>query len=443
MSVPAQPWQPPADFVPLETALEGVTVFAPRPKVEAPTAAPVYRCPRCGATTKYDVAAGGVACEHCGYTAAVAAAAVGQAAAQDEFTLTALRQGAQTPSAATGGAEAQEGWGVARKEMHCNACGADLALAPGALTVTCPFCASNQVTVRDAADDQLRPRFLIPFKIQPDDTKARARVWLGQGWYHPDELSRSALLEHFSGVYLPFWTFDARIVAAWRAEVGYEHQERYYDSGDKSWKTRTVIRWRWEDGRVTVTVDDLPVAGTSRVSGRLLERLQPFDLAGLVAYNPDFLAGWQAQAYDVPLPQAWETGKASMRERAKQACRADIHSGHVRNFSMTADFADEAWRYVLLPVYVAAYRFEGKVFQVMVNGQSGTVAGQKPVAWWKLWLAIAALLAPGLCAGLIGLPLLLVGGAGIVPIVIGLVLLAVGGGIALWLYQQAAASEKA
>lgn len=185
------------------------------------------------------------------------------------------------------------------------------------------------------------------------------------------------------------------------------------------------------------------VAGTSRVSHTLLDRLQPFDLGALAAYTPDFLAGWQALGFDVVLPRAWETGKAIMRDRAKEACRKDIPSPHVRNFSMTADFADEVWRYILLPVYVAAYRFEDKVYQVMVNGQTGTVAGQKPVAWWKIWLVIALLLAPGVCAGLIGLPLLLAGGVGLVPLVIGLVLFVLGAIGSVFLYQRAAASEKA
>lgn len=436
-------WQPPPEFAPVASALEGVTVYAPRPPVEAPEAPPVFQCPQCGAATGYDVAAGGVACEHCGYTAPVRAQTVGQAAAQAEFTLEALRSGAHTLSAAKSGGGAEGGWGVERQELHCNACGADLALEPGALSATCPFCASNQVVVRAAAQDRLRPGFLVPFKVNPDETKTRARAWLGQGWFHPDALAGSAFIEHFAGIYLPYWTFDADIIADWRAEVGYEHQERYYDAGDKTWKTRTVIKWRWENGRVHVAVDDLPVPGTTRVSAVLLERVQPFDLSALAAYTPDFLAGWQAQSYDVPLPQAWETGKNAMRERARRACREDIHSAHVRNFSMTADFAEEAWRYILLPVYAAAYRFEGKVYQVLVNGQTGEVAGQKPVAWWKIWLAIAAMLAPGLCAGLIGLPLLLAGGVGVVPLAIGLVLLAIGVAGAIYLYQRAAASEKA
>jgi hypothetical protein len=77
----------------------------------------------------------------------------------------------------------------------------------------------------------------------------------------------------------------------------------------------------------------------------------------------------------------------------------------------------------------------------MVNGQTGKVAGQKPVAWWKIWLAIAALLAPGILSGLIGLPLLLLGGAGIIPIGLGIFLFIAGAVLSFILYQKARESE--
>lgn len=425
-SLPA--WQPPPDFAPLESALAGISVFAPRPKdvqIEAPQ---TFQCPQCGASTRFDVVAGGVACEHCGYTAAPKAQTVGLKAGVMEFTLETL-------------SKAEMGWGVARREMHCNSCGADMAIAENALSVTCPFCASNRVNVREAPDDQLRPRFLIPFKIEPQATRALAQSWLGKGWYHPDELGASAMVDHFTGIYLPFWTFSAKIISDWKAEVGHEEQESYYDSEDKSWKTRTVVRWKWETGRVNLNMTDLLVCGSSRVSQLLVKRLEPFQLKDLVSYAPDFLAGWQAQTYDCTLPKAWEQGKAEMRERAKNACHSDTGSSHVRNFSMTSDFDDETWRYVLLPVYIAAYKFESKVYQVMVNGQTGAIAGQKPVAWWKIWLAAALMLSPGLCLGLVSLPLLLAGGIGIVPLILGLIFFIAGLVGAFILYQKALASE--
>jgi DNA-directed RNA polymerase subunit RPC12/RpoP len=347
-----------------------------------------------------------------------------------EFTLETLEQ-------------ASQGWGITRQELSCASCGANLTLPEGTLSITCPFCASNKVNIHRAPSDGLRPRHLIPFKIKAAEVKERARLWLGTGWFHPSELAATAVIDRFHGIYLPFWTFDARISSQWKAEVGYEHQERFYNSSTKSWQTRTVIRWRWEDGRLNLDIHDLLITGSSKASRTILERLYPFNLKDLCAYDPGYLAGWQAQAYDISLPAAWEEGKAIMRDRAKAACRERIKSAHVRNFSMAADFNGELWRYILLPIYLAAYQFEGKVYQVMVNGQTGAVAGQKPVAWWKIWLAVAGLLSPGLLMGLVGLPLLLAGGLGIVPLFIGLILLGVGAYLSYLLYQKAIESEAA
>ena len=372
-------WQAPTDFVPLESALPGISVFGPSAPDDQANQPQSFKCPQCGASTRFDVAAGGVACEHCGYTTAPQAEKVGLQAQGMEFTLETL-------------SKAHLGWGLARKEMHCDSCGADMVIPEKALSATCPFCASNRVNVREAPTDQLRPRFLIPFKIQPQATRALAQQWLGQGWYHPEELGTSAMVDRFVGIYLPFWTFSANIGSNWKAQVGYETQERYFDDEDKTWKTRTRIEWRWENGQVRLGVANLLVCGSSRISKTLLEKLYPFHLNELVSYAPDFLAGWQAQTYDLTLPQAWEQGKAAMREQAKKACHADIKSSHVRNFSMTADFDDESRRYVLLPVYVAAYKIENKIFQVISENSSKDIQKNAEFLIQILWITFYSLL---------------------------------------------------
>jgi hypothetical protein len=138
---------------------------------------------------------------------------------------------------------------------------------------------------------------------------------------------------------------------------------------------------------------------------------------------------------------AWKTGKTDIREKARKACYQNIPSPHIRNFTMSADFQNESWRYILLPVYLAAYRSGEETYQVMVNGQTGEVTGQKPVAWWKVWLAVAALLTPGLFLGLIGLPLMLLSGAGVVLISLGIILFLFGGILSFLLYRKAREME--
>ncbi len=228
---------------------------------------------------------------------------------------------------------------------------------------------------------------------------------------------------------------DSTTHANWKAEVGHTKTERYYDNGE--WKTRTVIEWRWESGHVDLSIDDLPVSGTARLSSLLLSKVQDFNLSDLVDYEPKYLAGLQAQAYDVPLEKAWETGRGQMREQTRQACLSQASTSQVRNFSMSLDFADESWRYILAPVYISNYSYAGKTFQAMVNGQTGTIAGQRPVDWNKVWLAIAALLAPGVLFSLVGLITIPLAGIGVVLGGFGFVLLVIGVILAIIIYAQA------
>jgi ribosomal protein L37AE/L43A len=194
-------WSPPTGYQQLESQVPGVSVFAPQPKKAEIDQAVSYACPNCGANTAYNVSAGGVACEYCGYIASVTAERIGRSAEDFEFTLETLSQ-------------ARQGWGTQRQVLHCDSCGAELSISAGAITTTCAFCASNQVNIITIPDETLRPRFLIPFKIPPEKTVPLAKDWLGKGWYHPSELAGNVIVRRFYGIYLPFWTFNARVDAS-------------------------------------------------------------------------------------------------------------------------------------------------------------------------------------------------------------------------------------
>jgi DNA-directed RNA polymerase subunit RPC12/RpoP len=419
---------PPEGYVPVQSAVPGIEVYKPAPEHGASGPDVVnFKCPQCLATTAFSVADGGLRCAHCGYYEPPATAVVGKGAQTFEFTVetvTAARQAA---------ARQASGWGMERRELQCESCGAGTSLPPGHLTHTCPFCGSNRVIQHEAPQDQLRPRFLIPFKVEVNRCQAVVREWLSSSWMTPKILKESAGVADFNGVYVPYWTFDARTGANWRAEVGHQVTENYYDSASKTWKTRTKTVWRWESGRAQLAFDDLLVNGSTKLSPVLLTGMQDFDTRDLVPYAPSYLAGFLAQAYDRSLEAAWDEGRERMRAKTQEACRGQASTGQIRNFSMQLDFSDESYRYVLVPLYLAAYSYEGQSYQIMINGQTGTIAGQRPVDWTKVWLAIAAMLAPGIVVGLFGVLASILGvalppslAAGGVLLIIAFVLLVVG-----------------
>ncbi|MCB0175787.1 MAG: hypothetical protein KDI02_05365 [Anaerolineae bacterium] len=403
---------PPANFIPAPSAIEGIEVYQPAPtQPQAHREVVQFNCPQCGAGTAYSATDGGLTCTHCGFYEPPEHDIVGTQAERFEFTVETVQRAAQ-------------GWGEVRKELQCQSCAAYTTVSTDTLTHTCIFCGSNQVIQHAAPQDVLRPRFLIPFKIEADGCHDIARRWLGQSWMTPRSLRRAATIAHFTGIYLPFWTFETITKAHWQAEVGHTQTERYYENGE--WRTRTKTVWKWESGRVNLPLKDLVIAGTNRVSPLLLAQVQTYHLDDLAPYEPKYLAGLQAQAYDVPLETAWEQARHQMREQTRQACRDQASSSKIRNFSMNMDFDQEGWRYILLPMYLTNYQFDNKRFQVMINGQTGVVAGQRPVDWTVVWLAVAALLAPGLTVGVIGFLTLLLGGLGFPIAILGFILLVIG-----------------
>lgn len=428
MAVTTQPAQnnPGESFVLVPSKVEGIQVYAPAPPQEAVQPEVVdFKCPQCGAVTAFNAADGGLTCTHCAYYEPPLKAE-GKRAQEFEFSVENLERAAH-------------GWGEARKEIACQSCGSITTLPVEALTSTCAFCGSNRVVQRQASQDMLRPRHLIPFKVEPAACQTLTRSWMESSWMVPSSLKQLSRLADFTGIYLPYWTFDSVTSATWRAEVGHPRTHRYHDG--KQWRERIEIEWRWESGQVRLEIDDLLVEGTGKLSHVLLDRLKGFDLSQLAPYDPKYLAGLQAQAYDIPLENAWETARQQMRDQTRQACIAQASTPQVRNFSMDLDFSDELWRYILLPVYVASYRYQDKPYQVMVNGQSGAVSGQCPVDWTRVWLVIAALLAPGLLLSLLGLLTALLGGIGVAIGGFGFFLLLIGIVISIFILRKAMAMD--
>ena len=68
--------------------------------------------------------------------------------------------------------------------------------------------------------------------------------------------------------------------------------------------------------------------------------------------------------------------------------RRDIGGDAQQIGSVNTDFAAETFKQVLLPIWLAAYKYDGKSYRFVVNGQSGRVHGDRPYSAWKIALAV-------------------------------------------------------
>ena len=126
---------------------------------------------------------------------------------------------------------------------------------------------------------------------------------------------------------------------------------------------------------------------------RLGADLTPWDLTQLQPYAPEFLAGFQAEGYTVALADGHTEARDRMARIIEGDVRRDIGGDVQRISHVDSRFDDETFKHVLLPVWTAAYKYSGKSYRFLVNGQTGEVQGERPWSIWKISFAVLAVAA--------------------------------------------------
>jgi hypothetical protein len=65
------------------------------------------------------------------------------------------------------------------------------------------------------------------------------------------------------------------------------------------------------------------------------------------------------------------------------------------------------YKHILLPLWVGNYRYQGKVYRVIINGQTGKVNGQKPQDRLKKWGIIISIIITVLVLTIFGIILVI------------------------------------
>lgn len=357
----------------------------------APAEASEFRCPACGGRMEFDAARGELSCDSCGATRAI-----GQEDAEQTIVEYDLEHGLA--------AVAQRGFGTALRRVGCEQCGAVVSYGANETARRCDFCGSPQVVSREQSRQPIRPESVVPFRIDRDAAAARFTAWLGSLWLRPSNLKMLAAVSEMAGMYVPYWVFDASVHSEWTALAGYYYyvEESYLatdDRGRSVQRRRRVqkVRWRPAQGSRDDRYDELLVCGSRGLPPELTQKLEPFDTHALRRYDPSFLAGWRAEEYSVDLNAAWKLGVERMAQSQRGRCSGDVPGDTQRALNVVNRFSDEKFKHVLLPVWIAVYRYQGKPFRFLVNGQTGEVTGHAPWSVLKIALlcvavALAALL---------------------------------------------------
>lgn len=352
--------------------------FDPSHDPPAPLEEHRFPCDQCGADFRFDPDNHQLICDHCGNHQSIGGGAwQGGTLAELDFR-NAINN--QLPDA-----DIEE-----TRVVACPNCGAKTEFDENVHSAECPFCATPVVT-DTGTHRQIKPRGLLPFALTQEQARDAMTDWLGRLWFAPNGVQDYARKGRaLSGIYVPYWTFDADTKSQYSGQRGkhyYETKTVTRDGKSKQVKVRKT-RWRHVTGRVARFFDDVLVLASRSLPKKYTDGLEPWDLSELEPYQPEYLAGFRAEGYQVELEDGFVQARAYMDRVIHRDVKFDIGGDDQRVGHIDTDVQDVTFKHILLPIWMAAYKYRGKTYRFVVNGRTGRVQGERPWSGWKIAIAV-------------------------------------------------------
>ncbi len=347
----------------------------------APSKGKKFPCLACGAQLVFEPNAQALVCSHCGQQETIPQSAneILELSYEDYLNKS------QADLQVTSGAEV---------EVRCQSCGAIVMMAAKERTQDCPFCGVHLDSEPHAATPAIPPSAVLPFRVDQNRAKKVFQQWVNSRWFAPDDLKKLADLGKLAGLYTPYWTFDAMTHTFYSGQRGtyYWDTEQYWANvnGKNQLRTRQVRRTRWISarGQIRHWFDDILVVASQGLPREYAQELAPWDMEQLVDFKPDYLSGFRTERYQIDLQQGFSLAQELMQPTLRHLIGRDIGGDEQRIDSMQTQYSGLTFKHVLLPIWVAAYRYQNRLYRILINARTGEVQGNRPYSAFKIALAI-------------------------------------------------------
>ena len=328
------------------------------------------KCPNCGATVVYDPETLAMSCPFCGYSRQLPRPEDnGQDVEELDFSTAKNRESLD--------------WGKSKKSLVCKNCGAETIMDSADTAQCCPYCGSTQVMPVDNDEDVIAPGGVVPFEITKEKATQLFKSWMKGKLFAPNDAKKSCEAKNFSGIYLPYWTYDSQTTSPYEVKLG-------FDSTDSDGHTTTS--YKTYRGIYERFIDDETVYASKKTTNRFIKAASTFDFSKLRKYSPEFIAGFLAERYTIGLDEGWDIAKEQIKIKLKNEIgsmeKKRHHSDSVSKVTFNTAYSKVTYKYVLAPIWIANFKFKEKVYNIVVNGQNDQIRGEAPVSPIKVIIAI-------------------------------------------------------
>lgn len=345
----------------------------------------IFPCEECGADLVFHIGQQSLKCPYCGAVKQIEIPADQQIVEQD---LAAMLDHLRELKAHGDDDQSTAG----EHEIRCDSCGGQVIFQGTLTSTTCPYCGSplQRDKIHDAPK-RIAVHAMLPFLVPEERAAANLRNWVQSLWFAPNEFKQTGAQGKFSGVYLPYFTFDAMTFTRYDGQRGDHYWETVTDGKQTRQERRT--RWTSVSGQFQRFFDDVLVVAVTGQQPQLLQALEPWPLGKCVPFRQELLAGFFSRTYDIELGECFRQGRQRIESALSAEVRRRIGGDEQSVSSQDTAYSALSYKHLLLPVWLFVYRYHDKPYRVAVNAATGEVQGERPYSWVKITFAVLVVLA--------------------------------------------------
>lgn len=254
----------------------------------------------------------------------------------------------------------------------CKSCGGEIVGDETMAASKCPFC-DNPIVVMGKVAGELKPDYIIPFKLDKQHAMAKFNEHLKGKKLLPKVFAEQNHIEEIKGVYVPVWLYDSNATANIRYKAS--KIRRYSDKNYNYTETEVYSVLRAGD----ISFEHVPVDGSGKMPDELMESLEPFDFKEAVNFQTAYFAGYVADRYDVGTVETQSRANERVHKSTADAFYKTVRGyDRVEYTSGTIRLKEGNTSYAMYPVWILNTVWNGEKYVFAMNGQTGKFVGNLP-----------------------------------------------------------------
>lgn len=277
--------------------------------------------------------------------------------------------------------------------LKCPSCGAEFNQSNIAID-KCPYCTTIIINENYINKAGIGFDGIIPFKISRLEAIESIKKWRKKLYLAPNSFKKYIYqIDFLKGAYVPYFLIHTKTHVNYKGKCG----QNFFTS------KKTI--WSSENGELITRIENLALLGTTSIPKEIKDKTMP-DFGEIVAepwnnrWNFNELlpfSEWFCLGYSTELPQInvknvinineskikYELEQKVIEKIEKSGCDEAMVN------KLSYNHLEIKYQLVLLPVWISAFKFKNRVYQVLVNGQTGEVVGDRPISKFKyilMWI---------------------------------------------------------